>query len=51
MLLPSIVGGVTFEDALSRSNFGVEVEFCSIGVVCGVVQVVQNWFTGISNPK
>ena len=26
---------------------GVEVARCSIGVVRGVVQVVQNWFTGI----
>ena len=29
---------------------GVEVARCSIGVVRGVVQVVQNWFTGIKNP-
>ena len=30
--------------------FWVEVVSCSIGVVRGVVQVVQNWFTGIPNP-
>ena len=28
----------------------VEVDRCSIGVVQGVVHVVQNWFTGIPNP-
>ena len=28
---------------------GVEVAHCSIGMVRGVVQVVQNWFTGIPN--
>ena len=27
-----------------------KVARCSIGVVRGVVQVVQNWFTGIPNP-
>ena len=25
----------------------VEVARCSIGVVCSVVQVIQNWFIGI----
>ena len=30
---------------------GVEVALCSIGVVRGVVQLVQNWFTGIPNPS
>ena len=29
---------------------GVEVAHCSIGVVRGVVQVIQNWFTGNPNP-
>ena len=29
---------------------GIEVALCSIGVFRGVFQVVQNWFTGISNP-
>ena len=28
----------------------VEVACCSIGVVRGVVQVIQNWNTGIPNP-
>ena len=30
---------------------GVEVACCSIGVVRGEVQVVQNCFTGIPNPS
>ena len=29
----------------------VEVVFCSILVVRGIVQVVQNWFIGIPNPS
>ena len=44
----SILEDVEFEAARSRCNFGVEVACYSIGVVRGVVQVVQNWFTGIS---
>ena len=42
---------VEYQVARSISNFGkIEVARCSIGVVRGVVQVIQNWFTGIPNP-
>ena len=47
---PSFLGKVEFGAALSRSNFMVELVLCSTGVVIGVGQVVQNWFTGIPNP-
>ena len=42
-------GNFEFEAARSRSDFGIEVAGCSIGVVRGVVQVIQNWFTGNPN--
>ena len=50
VFLPSILVDVEFEGNCSRSNFGDKVTLFSIGVVRGVVQVVQYWFTGIPNP-
>ena len=49
VFLPSFLDDVEFEAALSRSYFMVELDLCSTGVVSGVGQVVQNWFTGIPN--
>ena len=40
---------VEFEADCSRSNFGDKVARFSIGVVRGVVQLVQNRFKGIPN--
>ena len=50
VFLPSFLGDVEFEAVGSRSNFGGFEVNCIIGVVRGVVQVIQNWFTGILNP-
>ena len=50
VFLPVILFDVEFEADCSRSNFGDKVACLSIGVVRGVVQVVQHWFTGIPNP-
>ena len=50
--VPSFLGDVSveFEAARSRSNCGKsEVARCSIGVIRGVVQVIQNCFIGIPN--
>ena len=50
--VPSFLSGdVEFEAARSIPIYGVEVACCSIGVFRDVVQVVQNWFTGIPNPS
>ena len=47
---PSFLGDVEFEAVVDISNFGrIEVARCSIMVVCGLGQEVQNCFTGISN--
>ena len=46
-----LFGDVEFESPHSRFILGVEVARCNIGVVRGVVQVVQNCFTGIPNPS
>ena len=48
--VPSFLGDVEFERPVSVPILGVEVARCIIGVVRGVVQVIQNWFTGIPNP-
>ena len=50
VFLPSILVDVKFEGNCSRSYFEDKVTRFSIGVVRGVVQVVQYWFTGIPNP-
>ena len=57
IVYPSSVPSCPFWDAkleaiLSRSNFArVEVARCIIGEFCGVVQVVQYWFTESPNPS
>ena len=43
VFLPSILVDVKFEGNCSRSNFEDKVTRFSIGVVRGVIQVVQNW--------
>ena len=51
MFLTILSGGLSLWEARSKYNFEVEVVRCSIGEVRGVIQLVQNWFTGISNPS
>ena len=50
IVVPVLSEDVDFEATHSRFKFGGRGG-CSIAVVCGVVQVVQNWFTGIPNPS
>ena len=50
VFLPTFLGDVEFEAARSSPILGVEVACCSIGMVHGAVQVIQNLFTGIPNP-
>ena len=49
--VPSFLGDVEFERPVSDPILGVEVACRSIMEVRGVIQVVQNWFTGIPNPS
>ena len=46
---PILFGDSRVQSGLSDPIFGT-IDGCSIGVVRGVVQVVQNWFNGNSNP-
>ena len=54
VFLPSFQGNVDFKEASLNLILDGEEALCSIvvdrGVVSGVVQEVQNWFTGIPNP-
>ena len=46
VFFPVLSGGCRFRGGQFQIQFwGVEVARCSIGVVRGAVQVVQNWFT------
>ena len=49
--VPSFLGMSSSKRHFPDPILGVEVALCSIGVVRGVVQLVQNWFTGIPNPS
>ena len=51
VFLPSFLGDVKFEAARSNPILWFDEASCSIEVVRGLVQVVQNWFTGIPNPS
>ena len=50
--VPSFLSGLSSSKWLVPDPIlEVEVAFCSIGIILGVVQVVQNWFiTGTPNP-
>ena len=51
LFLPSFLGDVELEAAVPDPILEAEVISRCIEVVRGVVQVVQNWFTGIPNPS
>ena len=48
---PVLSGDVLSEARRSRSNFVSRISSLKHRVFRGVVQVVQNWFTGIPNPS
>ena len=49
--VPSFLVIVSSKMPVLDPILGVEQVSCSIGAFHGVVQVVQNWFTGITNPS
>ena len=51
VFIPFFLVYAEFNAARSTYNLRGRVDRYSFGVIRGVVQVVQNWFTGIPNPS